>query len=67
MSEHIWLFRMNEGGTHLGDNGLKYFELRAAEMASMTGCHLVSSKEIKIEQWHNDVWMVSGTAILAAN
>jgi hypothetical protein len=67
MAEHEWQFRVTDGGTHLSDNGLGFFEVKATAMALMSGCHLVSSRNVTLEQWHNDVLMVMGTAIVAPN
>jgi hypothetical protein len=67
MTEHIWQFRITDGGKHLSDNGLRFFELQASAMALMTDCHLVSSRDVNLEQWHNNVLMVTGTAVLAPN
>ncbi len=64
MPEHHWLFRMTNGAILPGDSGIGYFESRAKTMAAMFDCTFVSSKDVKVEYWHNNVVMVSGTAIL---
>ena len=64
MAEHHWLFRMTNGAILPGDNGVDYFESRANTMAAMFGCTFIRSQGVKVEQWHNNVVMVSGTAIL---
>jgi hypothetical protein len=55
---------MTDGTVLPGENGVDFFESRAKTMAAMFDCLLVSSRDVKVEQWHNDVVMVSGTAIL---
>ena len=64
MAEHLWLFRMTNGTILPGDSGIDYFVSRAKKMAAMFGCTFVTSKGVKVEHWHNNVVMVSGTAIL---
>lgn len=67
MAEHVWQFRITDGQAHTGDNGLSFFVAQASEMALMVNSHLVSSRDVKLEQWHNDVLMVTGVAILELN
>lgn len=67
MAEHIWQFRITDGKAHASDNGLSFFVTQATEMAVMVNSHFVSSREVKLEQWHNDVLMVTGIAVLGAN
>ena len=64
MAEHIWQFRITDGGAHESDNGVSFFETKASAMAAMFGCQLISSHNVKLEHWHNDVLMVTGTAVL---
>jgi hypothetical protein len=64
VAEHIWLFRMTNGALHPVDSGIEFFESRAKTMAAMFDCAFVCSKDVKVEHWHNNVVMVSGTAIL---
>ena len=67
MTEHIWQFRITDGQRHSSDNGLSFFVTQATEMAMMANSHYVSSRDVKLEQWHNDVLMVTGIAVLAPN
>lgn len=55
---------MTEGLSSPSDTGLEFFESQAKTMAAMFDCTFVSSREVKVEHWHNDVVIVSGTAIL---
>ena len=67
MAEHSWQFRITDGKAHTDDDGLSFFVAQATEMALMINSHLVSTRDVKLEQWHNDVLMVTGVAILESN
>jgi hypothetical protein len=67
MTEHNWQFRITDGEAHTSDNGLSFFVIQATEMALMANSQYVSSRDVKLEQWHNDVLMVTGIAVLAPN
>ena len=64
MAEHFWQFRMTDSVVLPSETGIDFFESSAKTMAAMFDCIFVSSRDVKVDRWHNDVVMVSGTAIL---
>lgn len=55
---------MTAGLASPSDTGIDFFESQSKTMAAMFDSIFVSSREVKVEHWLNDVVMVSGTAIL---
>ena len=45
--EQVWQFLV-EGRRRFDNNGIDYFEERAAEMASTFGCRVVGSKNVHL-------------------
>jgi hypothetical protein len=64
MTEYLWQFRISQGEACLSDHGVAFFAGKSSEMAEMLGCLLVETKNVKLDEWHNDVLMVSGIAVL---
>jgi hypothetical protein len=63
MTEYLWQFRICNA-SHLSDHGVAFFAIKASEMAAMLGCILIETKNVELDQWHNNVMMVSGIAVL---
>jgi hypothetical protein len=63
MKEYSWQFRVYDVSS-LSDRGVAFFAIKASEMARMLGFILVETKNVEMEQWHNNVMIVSGVAVL---
>jgi hypothetical protein len=63
MTEYLWQFRISDT-SHLSDHGVAFFAGKSSEMAAMLGCLLIETRNVKLDEWHNDVLMVSGIAVL---
>jgi hypothetical protein len=61
--EQIWQFHV-EDGFHFDNNGINYFEERAAEMAVTLGCRVIGSKNVHLLNEPGTNWIVTGTVIL---
>lgn len=61
--EQIWQFNV-EGGFQFDNNGISYFEERAAELAATLGCRVMGSKNVQILNEPGTNWIVTGTVIL---
>lgn len=64
--EQAWQFRVHNSRSRFLDKGIAYFEARSTEKASSLGYRLVASKSVKLDRSRNNVWMITGTAILEA-
>lgn len=62
-SEQIWQFHV-EDGLQFDNNGIQYFEQRAAEMAATLGCRVIGSKNVQLLNEPGTDWLVTGTVIL---
>lgn len=62
--EHVWQFPVADGATHVADNGARYFEIHARQLANSLGFHFLAMKNIKLKHTVRDVWTVSGTVVL---
>jgi hypothetical protein len=65
MTEHLWQFRISDASC-LSDQGVAFFASKSSEMAAVWGCILIETKNVKLDQWHNDILMVSGIAVLGS-
>jgi hypothetical protein len=63
MKDYFWQFRISDN-SYLSDHGVAFFAIKASEMAAMLGCILIETKNVELDQWHNNVMMVSGIAVL---
>ena len=61
--EQIWQFHV-EDGFQFDNNGIHYFEERAAEMAATLGCRVIGSKNVQLLNDPGTNWIVTGTVIL---
>lgn len=64
MKEHFWQFRISDV-SYVSDRGVAFFGIKASEMAAMLGSILIETKNVELDQWHNNVLMVSGIAVLS--
>ena len=62
--EHVWQFPVADGMMHLADNGTRYFEIHARQLANSLGLRVLAFKNVKLERTSRNVWMVTGTVVL---
>lgn len=62
-SERIWQFHV-EDGIQFDNNGIEYFEERAAEKAATLVCRVIGSKNVQLLNEPGTDWLVMGTVIL---
>lgn len=63
-SEQVWQFPVQNNRSRFADDGIIYFKARSTEKAATLGCHLMTTKDVKLERVHNNAWMITGTVIL---
>ena len=61
--EQIWHFHV-EGERQFDNNGIDYFEERAAELAATLGCRVIGSKNVHLLNEPGTNWIVTGTVVL---
>ena len=61
--EQMWQFHV-EDERQFANNGIDYFEERAAEMAATLGCRVIGSKNVHLLNEPGTNWIVAGTVIL---
>ena len=61
--EQNWQFHI-EHERQFDNNGIDYFEERAAEMAATFGCRVIGSKNVHLLKEPGTNWIVAGTVIL---
>lgn len=61
--EQSWEFHV-EDERQFANNGIDYFEERAAEMAATLGCRVIGSKNVHLLNEPGTNWIVAGTVIL---
>lgn len=63
-NKQVWQFPVQNNRSRFADEGITYFKVRSTEKALKLGCHLMTTKDVRLERVHNNTWIIIGTVIL---
>ena len=62
--EHVWQFPVADDEMHLADNGARYFEFHAKQLANSLSLRVLAFKDVKLERTTRNVWVATGTVVV---